>query len=80
MLPLKSNFLMYVIGWSGTVGKWRIYEKRYKKAEKPLRYDVNRAFFMHSPRVDKLPFCWPEDTKAEFLLVHLVLIKATGRL
>lgn len=43
----------------------------------------NRALFMHLPFVDAFPLSWPEDTKAEvffFLLVHLVPIKATGRL
>lgn len=42
----------------------------------------NRALFMHLLFVDEFPLSWPEDTKAEgfFLLVHLVPIKATGRL
>lgn len=35
---------------------------------------------MHLLFVDKLCFCWPEDTKAEILLVHLVPGKAYGRL
>ncbi len=60
---------MYVIGWSGSPGEWRIYEIRYKKKLKhPSGKMFNRAFFMHLLFVDELPFCWPEDTKAEFFI------------
>lgn len=36
---------MYVIGWSGTIGKWRIYEIRFKNLKNPSGMMFNRAFF-----------------------------------
>lgn len=58
---------MYVIGWSGSVGEWRLYEIRYKKIYNTPLVGC-KQLFMHLLFADELLFCWPEDTKAEFFI------------